>query len=101
MAQEINATDNLRLHAIVEGHVQGVGFRYFVIDCAQELGLSGWVRNTFEGNVELFAEGSRPALEKLLANVQRGPRAAFVLAVHEEWQPATGQWSGFTIKPTV
>jgi acylphosphatase len=41
-----------RLHARVEGRVQGVGFRYFVLETAQELGLSGWVRNRWDESVE-------------------------------------------------
>ena len=61
-----------RLHATVHGHVQGVGFRYFVRDQAQRLALRGWVRNCDNGDVELEAEGPRPQLERLLRAVQRG-----------------------------
>jgi hypothetical protein len=47
-----------RLHAVVHGRVQGVGFRYFVMREARALGLSGWVRNQADGSVEVEAEGA-------------------------------------------
>ncbi|HZU85925.1 MAG TPA: acylphosphatase [Anaerolineaceae bacterium] len=97
----MNAETDFQLHAVVEGHVQGVGFRYFVIDRAEELKLTGWVRNTREGNVEVCAQGSREQLDKLLEALHRGPRAAFVTVVHEEWLPASGEWRDFSMKPTV
>ena len=58
--------DKVRLHAIIEGRVQGVGFRAFVIDKATDLGVTGWVRNSWGGSVEIMAEDDRPTLEKLL-----------------------------------
>ncbi len=94
-------SDMLRLHAIVEGNVQGVGFRYFVQDWAVSLGVKGWVRNRWEGSVEVVAEGDRPALDKLLAALQRGPRAAYVSSVQEEWQPASGEFPDFRVRVTV
>jgi len=94
-------TETARLHAIVEGRVQGVGFRYFVEETAVYLGLHGWVRNRWGGSVEVLAEGERPSLEKLLAALQRGPRAAFVSEVKAEWLPASGEFSRFFIRSTV
>ena len=90
-----------RLHAIVEGRVQGVGFRYFVIDAAVSLGLTGWVRNRWDGSVETLAEGPRPALERLMMALQVGPRAANVTTVTPEWLPATGEWVGFSLRSTI
>ena len=55
-----------RLHSIVEGHVQGVGFRYFVVDTALSLGITGWVRNRFDGSVEVLAEGEGKSLNELI-----------------------------------
>ncbi len=52
------------LHAWVEGRVQGVGFRYFVQDEAQSLGLSGWVRNVGDDKVEVWAEGKQADLNR-------------------------------------
>jgi acylphosphatase len=50
--------------------------------------------------VEVVAEGERPALDKLLAALQRGPRAASVANVQVEWQPATGEFSRFSVRMT-
>jgi acylphosphatase len=93
-------SDFARLHAVIEGRVQGVGFRFFVLDNAETLGLSGWVRNRWDETVEVTAEGSRADLETLLQALQRGPRAAFVSNVQQEWLPATGEFRSFTVRGT-
>jgi len=90
-----------RLHAIIEGRVQGVGFRYFVQDTALELGLKGWVRNRWDGSVEVVAEGERARLEKLLSALRRGPRSAHVTNVNHEWQSPTDEFRSFSIRPTL
>ncbi|MEW5871325.1 MAG: acylphosphatase [Chloroflexota bacterium] len=95
-----NEPETARLHAIVEGRVQGVGFRYFVEETAVNLGLQGWVRNRWEGSVEVVAEGPRASLEKLLAALQRGPRAAFVSNIENRWLPPTGEFSRFYVRST-
>jgi len=92
--------DNARLHAIVTGYVQGVGFRYFVQDAAVALKLSGWVRNLWSGEVEVMAEGERKSLEQLLAMLRRGPRAAHVSGVNFEWGEYTGGHASFYVKST-
>ncbi len=89
-----------RLHATVEGRVQGVGFRAFVEQSAELLDLRGWVRNRWDGGVEVLAEGERKNLESLLAGLQRGPRAAYVTEVRFEWLPATGEYSSFSVRMT-
>lgn len=89
---------NARLHAVVEGRVQGVGFRYFVEELADALGLTGWVRNRWDGTVEVLAEGERQLLEKLLAGLRRGPRAAYVTDVQVEWQAYTGEFRRFYVR---
>jgi acylphosphatase len=66
------------LHARISGYVQGVGFRYFVINKAQPLGLRGYARNLSDGSVEVVAQGPRAALERLLEQLRRGPSAAEV-----------------------
>ncbi len=94
-------THNARLHAIVEGYVQGVGFRYFVQENAVTLGLRGWVRNLWSGDVELVAEGDRQALDKLIAALRRGPPTAHVSGVRTEWGGVTGEFRSFFVKSTI
>ena len=86
-----------RVHLIVEGRVQGVGFRYFTYETALRLGVAGWVRNRWDESVEVCAEGERAVLENFVEQVGRGPRSAFVTRLNVEWQPATGEFNGFRI----
>ncbi len=86
-----------RLHAVVHGDVQGVGFRYFAQRKGRQLGLQGWVRNNDDGTVELVAEGERPALEELKRAVEQGPRMAHVDRVDARWSSATGNLAGFDL----
>lgn len=94
------STTLFRLHALVEGHVQGVGFRYFVLSRAQQLHLTGWVRNTFDGNVEVLAEGEKTDLDELLDALRAGPRSSFVSKVNEKWEPALGEFRLFDVRST-
>jgi acylphosphatase len=66
------------LHFLIQGRVQGVGFRWFVQREASELDLRGWVRNTEEGEVEVVASGTAEDLAKLRASLRRGPRGSRV-----------------------
>jgi len=66
------------LHFLVQGRVQGVGFRWFVQREAAELELRGWVRNTEEGEVEVVASGTAEDLAELRASLRRGPRGSRV-----------------------
>ncbi len=89
-----------QFHAIVEGHVQGVGFRYFVLEVAQQLQLTGWVRNLVNGNVELLAEGNRADLDKLFSAIQSGCPGSLVTNVASDWLPAENTFTLFSIRPT-
>ena len=86
-----------RLHAVVTGIVQGVGFRCFVLETACELGLRGTVRNTPSGSVEVVAEGPRERLDLLASALRRGPRASVVREVQVEVGEATGQFREFEV----
>jgi acylphosphatase len=66
------------LHFLVQGRVQGVGFRWFVHREAGELDLRGWVRNTEDGHVEVVASGSPEDLAELRASLRKGPRGSRV-----------------------
>ncbi|MFL5522864.1 MAG: acylphosphatase [Gemmatimonadaceae bacterium] len=69
------------VHLEVEGRVQGVGFRWYVVEKAEELGIGGWVKNRPDGRVEIAAAGPREALQKLEAAIRAGPRGARVEVV--------------------
>lgn len=97
----MKATEMQRLTAQVEGRVQGVGFRYFVLDTAQALGLAGWVANRWDGSVVVVAEGPRPVLDKLVAALWKGPRMAFVTQVRQTWDEAQGEYAGFEVRGNV
>lgn len=83
--------------AIVRGTVQGVGFRYFTMRQAQKLGVTGYVRNLPNGDVEVCAEGDQETLSSLLAAVKRGPLGAYVQDVNVDWQNASEQYPDFRI----
>ncbi len=89
-----------RLHAFVSGMVQGVGFRYFVVDAAHDVAAVGWVRNLRDGRVEVVAEGPRPTLETLLAMLRQGPRASRVDEVNVEWETARNEFVRFGLERT-
>ena len=87
-----------RVYAVVSGDVQGVGFRMFTKRSAEEFNLNGWVRNLWNGDVELVAEGKQGALESLLVQLREGPRSAFVTNIAIDWQPYTGEFKSFQIR---
>ena len=82
---------SLRLYVIIEGRVQGVGFRYAAYDQAVALGLNGWVRNRADGRVEAEFEGPRDPLERMLQWCHRGPRLARVDHVESTWEDCGGK----------
>ena len=70
-------------HYLVQGRVQGVGFRWFVHREASGLALSGWVRNTEDGHVEVVAAGGPEALAELRKALERGARCSRVDRIEE------------------
>ncbi len=88
----------MRLDATVIGRVQGVGFRWFVLDAARGLGLPGWVANEADGSVRCVAEGPRLALEALLRELATGPLNSHVERVVPRWGPAGGISGLFEIR---
>lgn len=71
----------------VEGRVQGVGFRFFVEDEANRLGLCGYVRNLYDGRVEVYALGEEISLERLRSRLEQGPPGSHVERVMERQAP--------------
>ncbi len=75
---QAQAADLHTLRVTVRGRVQNVGFRMFVLEAARALGVSGYVRNEYDGSVSAVAAGTREALDSLLEAVRRGPSNARV-----------------------
>ena len=93
-------SEKSRLHATITGRVQGVSFRYFVIEKADELDILGWVRNRWDRSVEVTAEGNREDLEQLLQALHSGPPMARVDNVEYEWLDYIGEFKGFNLSST-
>jgi acylphosphatase len=74
--------ESKRLSIIVQGMVQGVGFRYFTRNVALKIGLSGWVRNLYDGRVEIEAQGSDEQLMIFISEVRTGPPMSRVEGFH-------------------
>ena len=72
--QTYRPASHSRVHMLVTGMVQGVGFRYFTVMAARRYGLTGWVRNRMDGSVELEAQGEGIDLERFENAVEAGPR---------------------------
>ena len=85
-------------HIIVTGMVQGVGFRYFVYRQATQLGLKGFCRNLYDGDVEIKVEGDRSLVEDLIQQVKVGPRSARVIDVKVAWESCHYKFSEFEIR---
>jgi acylphosphatase len=87
-----------RLKAEIFGDVQGVGFRYFAQSHARRLGLEGYVRNRYDGAVEVEAEGRVDDLDQFLAALRQGPRSARIEDVRVQWLAYRGDLPPFTVK---
>jgi len=87
----------LRAEVTVHGRVQGVGFRFSTVSQAQHLGLTGWVRNTWEGAVEAVFEGEEKAVRAMVDWCRRGPTFARVRDVDVRCAEATGEFAGFHV----
>lgn len=86
------------LHLYVTGMVQGVGFRFFAINRARKYGITGWVRNLYDGRVEIEAEGNRSDLIMFLEDIRIGPSAGHISKVIEEWHEiAFPRYKSFSI----
>ncbi|MGQ0485108.1 MAG: acylphosphatase [Hyphomicrobiales bacterium] len=84
---------------LVEGRVQGVGFRAWVADEATIRGLTGWVRNLRNGHVEMVLSGGDADIESMIAACRKGPRFATVTRVETSPVPDES-WRDFTVRPT-
>ncbi|MBV7542646.1 acylphosphatase [Acidovorax sp. sic0104] len=89
-------------HLIIRGHVQGVGYRWSLVQAAQQRGLQGWVRNRRDGSVEALATGPADAVQSLIDWAHQGPPHARVDAVEVASLHASPEvLSGFVQRETV
>ena len=88
----------VRLDARVFGMVQGVGFRYWTMGTAEELGLSGEVKNLDDGSVSVVAEGPEPQVRKLLDWLNSDRTPGRVERVDDSLSQASGSFSGFRVR---
>ncbi len=85
---------------LISGRVQAVGFRAFVVRAAEDLGVSGWVRNLSDGRVETLAQAAQEQLEEFGARLRRGPSLSRVDQVEESVVDGLTAGSGFEVRPT-
>jgi acylphosphatase len=83
---------------LINGLVQGVGFRYFVTSRAVSYEVCGYVRNLDTGGVEIEVEGTREEISKFLTEMRRGPRHGLVTDFQIEWKPFKKQYDHFFVK---
>jgi acylphosphatase len=89
---------NTRAHVLVSGKVQGVFFRSSTKDKAEELGLSGWVRNLPDGRVEAIFEGEKEEVDKVVEWSRKGPEYARVAGVEIIMEEYKGEFKGFLLR---
>ncbi|MBM3261968.1 MAG: acylphosphatase [candidate division Zixibacteria bacterium] len=89
---------DVKKHLRIKGRVQGVGYRYFTWESATQLGLRGYVRNMWNGEVEVVVEGPRNLIERLIGLLREGPPLARVDDMAVVYQEASGEFSHFDIR---
>jgi len=89
---------NARIHLMISGDVQGVFFRANTRRVASEIGVTGWVRNTPNGMVEVVAEGRKPQLDRLIEFCSRGPEGARVDDIAIGWEKFKNEFKSFEVR---
>lgn len=87
------------MKALINGRVQGVGFRYFTRGLGRQYDLKGYVRNLPDGSVEVLAIGEREVLEGFIADLRRGPPSGRVEQCQVSWLEPPEPYTGFNIHP--
>lgn len=91
----------IRAHILVEGRVQGVGYRANTRRMANQLKLKGWVRNLRDGRVEIMVEGEEEMVERLIQWCHRGPTSAYIRKVTSEKSEPQRDFDRFRVKSTL
>jgi acylphosphatase len=89
--------EKVRAEITVNGLVQGVGFRYYILRQAQSLGVNGIVKNLYTGEVYTIAEGKRGMIEELIKLIKSGPSHAYVKNCRVEWSDSKDEFKTFEI----
>ncbi len=87
-----------KVKIIVKGKVQGVGFRYYVLEKANELELTGYTKNLPDGSVETVAEGDPLSISKFIEIVKKGPQSAMVTEIAVDLGKSIGEFPDFEIR---
>jgi acylphosphatase len=87
----------MRAVIIVSGLVQGVGYRYFIYRHAVQLGLVGYVKNLFDGSVEIVVEGEKGSINALIVEAKIGPRSAHIKDIRVTWEEPKNEFYEFKI----
>jgi acylphosphatase len=88
----------VRAEIIVNGLVQGVGYRYFVVREAKKLELNGYVKNLYTGEVLTIVEGEKAIVEELIMKLKVGPIHASVNSCKIDWQEAKNEFTEFEVR---
>ena len=92
------SSDRVRVHAIYGGRVQGVGFRFTAQRYANEIGVTGYVKNLWSSQVEIVAEGEKEKVETFLAKIKNGPLSHYIDDVETHFSSYKGEFRGFNIR---
>jgi acylphosphatase len=87
-----------RMRIFIKGIVQGVNFRYYTQKRAVEYSLTGWVKNTADGRVEILCEGTEAKIRELVEWCKEGPEKAYVEKIETKWEEYTGEFNDFTVR---
>ena len=87
----------VRAHIVIGGLVQGVFFRASTQRAAQKNGLTGWVKNRFDGRVEAVFEGEKTHVEDTIEWCRQGPLGADIEDVDVAWEDFKGEFDSFSI----
>lgn len=90
MPNSSSSNNPIRAHVFISGRVQGVSYRFYTVEKANQLQINGWVRNLPDGRVEAVFEGNKPSVTAIIAWCHNGPPAAVVRDVAVEYEPPEG-----------
>jgi acylphosphatase len=88
----------VRAEIVVNGLVQGIGFRYFVVREAKKLGLNGFVNNLYTGEVLTVVEGEKAIVDEMIKKLRVGPSHASVKSCKVNWQEPKNEFTEFEVK---